>query len=229
MTTILANIMQEYIRRHTESAVCDEFFLNDLIPDIHMSRYIPIEPRGPWPGCRIIKSHSYANRDYLKVIYVVRNPIAQISSYYDYSRGLGQFSGTFSEFIKDKNLGIRAWERHVRGWATETEKSRRIALLRYEDMRKNTAEALSSVLGAVGADVERDILQLAVDRAEFNKMKEAEKRFKEVDLQTVFGKYKSFLFVKSGRQEADVDISDADREYIESISGETMALLGYKP
>lgn len=228
VTTVIANICREYAERSGEKVANGNFYLNDFIPDIHMSRHVASNARGPWPGCRIIKSHSFGNRDYLKAIYIVRNPISVMGSYHDYSCGLGHFSGSFSEFIRHKSLGIAAWTRHVNSWAFDTADSQRIILLKYEDLRADTHQAISKALGAVGAGVTDEILSAAVSRSNFANMRVDESRLADVSIHKKFGRFEEFTFVNKGRSATEVQMNTEDRDYIDKVAGVTMKTLGYE-
>jgi hypothetical protein len=206
----------------------DRFFLNDLIPDIHMSRSLAIDRQGLWPGFRVIKSHSEGNGDYLKVIYVVRHPLAVMSSYYDYRCGLGHFSGSLAEFIRHPKLGIRAWNEHVRSWIYKTHATQRIAVLKYEDLRDNAGAVVRECFANFGTSMDEALLSRALDACTFEKMQTGEHLARTMDLRARFGRFAEFKFVNQGRQAADVTLSAPDHTYIREICGATAEGLGYK-
>lgn len=227
VSTILAHLCKASNSSASKQTPNIKFYLNDVVPDIHMSRNIGSFDRDCWPHCRLIKSHAYGNRQYLKVVYIVRHPIAVMGSYYDYCRGLGQFSGSFSAFIRHPHLGIRAWDRHVKSWAGETSDAQRILLLKYENLRENAELEISRVLEAMGLPVESNALAAAVSQANFSRMRAVEHELATISMHKLFRRFEKFVFVNKGRSSDDVSLSDTDHSYIQTIAGDTMAQLGY--
>ena len=68
------------------------------------------------PQVRFYKSHSEFLSDYVNVVYVARNPVDVMKSYYRYRHDLGSFDGSFEEFCLASPFGIDAWRRHVNSW-----------------------------------------------------------------------------------------------------------------
>lgn len=203
-------------------------FLNDRIPDIHLSRNIGHTIADEWPGHRVIKSHCRGNPDYLKVIYIVRHPLAVMSSYYEYCSNLGMFSGTFSRFIRHRHFGIKAWNDHVLSWNDRTRDSQLVVLLRYESMRENPVSSLDEVLSAFGISPGQSRISSAVDLSGFEEMRQLEANRNKNHIHKAFQRFPGFRFVNKARRPEDVSISDEDRGFISAHASRTMAYLGYE-
>jgi hypothetical protein len=114
------------------------FAINDLVPDIHVSRHLP--PPLPFPDMRFIKSHAGYNPLYSKVIYLVRDPRDVMVSYYAFARKLGWYNGSLHDMIKDPQFGIKAWVAHANSWLDETKPSVSFNVIRYEDLMRRSKE-----------------------------------------------------------------------------------------
>ena len=103
--------------------------IHQYIPDIHDCRFVN-KPFLEWPGLNIIKSHSLYNRLYPHVIYIVRKLADVLVSYYKFQIGLGNYSGSLSDFIRSEN-GIKNWNKHVIGWFLQSPASLPFYLIKY--------------------------------------------------------------------------------------------------
>lgn len=202
-------------------------FLNDLVPDLHMSGSVPAAMAARWPGYRVLKSHSKGNPLYLKVIYIVRHPRAVMGSYYDYCCGLGTYTGDFLSFVNDRRFGVKAWADHVRSWVDRTYESQRVVLLRYEDLKEDPVAVTSTTLGLMGVNVDRGMAERAVKFAEKQAMMRREAVILEHDLRSRFGRFSGFTFVNKARSAGDVEVSDAIANLIDAQCGEIARALGY--
>jgi len=203
--------------------------INDYVPDIHMSRYLPAQRL--WPYHRIIKSHSRVNRGYVKIVYLVRDPWNVMRSYYNMVLGLGWRDGSFTDFIRDRRLGIDSWVKHVDGWLSKSRDFDKIYFVKYEDIRSDPKNAIYDIFKSFGYSVGHDILDLAVQRSSLHEMKSLESKLRQVDLRN---QYKSsgeekYSFVGSGSVKSDKsDFLDKDYEYIYSRSSNLCNFFGYR-
>ena len=80
------------------------FNIHTLIPDIHITRDI----RQPllFPGFRVAKSHSKINPYYKNVIYLIRDPIDTMISYWNYLMSFEGYKGDRSSVIYSKVFGV---------------------------------------------------------------------------------------------------------------------------
>ncbi|MBN8197314.1 sulfotransferase domain-containing protein [Thalassospira povalilytica] len=197
------------------------FAINDLVPDIHVSRHLP--PPLPFPDMRFIKSHAGYNPLYSKVIYLVRDPRDVMVSYYAFARKLGWYNGSLHDMIKDPQFGIKAWVAHANSWLDETKPSVSFNVIRYEDLQANAGGVLKRIYSLLGYSIEDEIIGRAVDLASFSAMKENE-AFCSENNPTLPADFK---FVREGGSSYKAEISKEDIDFIEKVAGETMSAFGY--
>lgn len=198
------------------------FAINDLVPDIHTSRHLP--PPLPFPRHRFIKSHAPHNPLYSKVIYLVRDPRDVMTSYHAFTSKLGWYNGSLSDMIRDQHFGIEAWINHTQSWLTQTRPSVSFNVIRYEDLRSDTAGILKHIYALLGFTIEPEVIHAAVENSSFSKMKENEAFCADGNLTLP----SDFTFVRKGGSSHKEDISAEDLRYIEKLAGETMKIFGYK-
>lgn len=189
-----------------------------LIPDIHQLRSSNVRERTfNFPPFRFIKSHSKYNRNYIFVVYLMRNPFDVMLSYYHFRLEEG-YSGTFAEFVKDKTYGISGWASHINSWLNEPDNAQSILFIRYEDLKKNAKAVLGNVYDNLGIEVSDDILEEAVGRASFARMKESEEKYRNLN-----PRYK-MEFVRKGQVNSkDELMTDELRQYIRESSRDLLA------
>jgi len=116
---------------------------------------------------------------------------------------------------------LLSWSSHVDSW-TVANKDLRVGVVRYEDLVEHPDETWPAVLRALGLDVDRDRLRVAIDRASFDRMRAAEdeKGFRE--------KGKGARFFRRGRVDAWRDeLSAAQVKRIARAHRATMERFGY--
>lgn len=198
------------------------FAINDLVPDIHTSRHLP-KPL-PFPGHRFIKSHAPHNPLYSKVIYLVRDPRDVMASYHAFATKLGWYQGSLSDMIRDQYFGIEAWVNHAQSWLTQTRPSVSFNVIRYEDLRSDTAGVLKHIYALLGFTIEPEVIHTAVESSSFSKMKANEGFCTDRNLTLP----SDFTFVRKGGNSHKEEISAEDLGYIEQLAGETMKVFGYE-
>lgn len=131
-------------------------------------------------GGRIIASHEPYRRDYQHAVCLVRDPrdIA-VSVYYHAQRVMG-LRGTFQEFLplhmKGLFNGCGRWDRHIQSWLDSPlwEKGRAV-LLRYEDLKNNTAGELRRAVEITGYRPTEEEIVDGIDAGRLDAMREREK------------------------------------------------------
>lgn len=191
------------------------FNIHDILPDIHRTRSINAESL-PFPGYRVIKSHSEFNPDYLKVIYLVRDPRDTLISYYYFLRGLGHFDGDLSSLIRSESFGIAAWVRHIEGWLNSPA-GLRIAFVRYEDLKADTSKELCRLYGLLGHELDAGIVTQAIRASSFEVMRASELDWNYGQRPGVI--HRNLKFMRSGKSgEWKEALSANDLTYIESVA-----------
>lgn len=166
MNFLMANI---HLKMSGDKRHVTFFNVHNFVPDIHFAR--EAVQTLPFPGFRVLKSHSGINPYYRNVIYIVRDPRDVLVSYYHFLLGLGKFNGDIKTLIRSKALGVTAWCEHVRGWMEDSSVATRFIYIRYEDLKINPLKTLKRIYGFIGYDIEDDILLSAIDKSSFEKMK----------------------------------------------------------
>ncbi len=152
-----------------------------LIPDTasQSSRAVKRTPRP-----RIIKSHEYFDARYPKVVYIVRDPRDIALSYYDFQRKYRHIDDSFpldryvSGFIVGKlnQWGTwGTWGENVGSWVAARGKNSNFLLVRYEDMKQDTARELAKIASFMGIAASAEQLRAAVTASSADRMRQLEK------------------------------------------------------
>jgi len=182
------------------------FNIHQYIPDIHQLRGASIN-RFFHPT--FIKSHSPYNPYYFHVVYILRNPVDVMVSYYNHELFLG-FKGDFHTFVKDENLGIGAWVRHVKGWLLRRPDAQRIHLMKYEELLEDPVEKFAILYENLGIKVDYKIIEAAVSACTIDKMKKSEKIYVTYNPRI----NRSYFVGKEGKLRKDDILTEEIKKYI---------------
>ena len=128
---------------------------------------------------RVIKSHSNFNPYYLRVVYILRNPLDVMVSYYNYMQDLG-WKGDFIKFVKSKKYGIYAWKNNVNGWINESNNGyNQIHLIKYEDLLKNPVKEIKDIYQNLGENIDINIIEKALELSSIENMKKSEEFYRK--------------------------------------------------
>jgi hypothetical protein len=152
-----------------------------LIPDAEAqsNRYMR---RAPSP--RIIKTHSYFDPRYPRVIYVVRDPRDVALSYYDFSRKYRHFDDSYpldryvGDFVNGRlnsGPGWGTWGENVASWVFARGARPGFLLLRYEDIKAGPELELTRLAEYFGIAATPELLRTTVDRSSAERMRQLEK------------------------------------------------------
>lgn len=112
-----------------------------------------------------------------RYIYVVREVVDVLDSYYRFYRRYLRFEGTFEAFF-DRfmrgDLQYRSWFEHVAGWRAHADDPA-IKIVRYEELRADPSAVMRDVAEFLGAKPDR--VDAAVAGASIDRMKALEERF----------------------------------------------------
>jgi hypothetical protein len=185
--------------------------VNDIIPDIHVSRNIPTQAL-QMPGHRLIKSHSTYNPLYKKVVYLYRNPQNVMMSYYRMWIGLNRFDDSYFNFVTNKKLGIDAWAAHVKGWLYQSHNNQRMIFLSYEDLLKDTQVELTYLTERMGWILPTNTINLAVERSSKDRMMVMENDRSMNDLRRRYNinRKESYRFVGNETPISNTELADAN-------------------
>ena len=160
--------------------------IESRIPEIYFNpdRFMRALPRP-----RLLKSHASFEPHYPNVIYIVRDPRDVAVSYYHHNVKAGNIPDDYpmASFVPrfiagefDRIFG--SWRDNVLSWTTLRLGSPRFLLLRYEDMKRDPASALSSVAAFLEQcsfpkiDASPGALQQAIDLSSPERMRALEKQ-----------------------------------------------------
>jgi hypothetical protein len=204
-----------------------------LIPDAEAqsSRYMR---RIPSP--RVIKSHSYFDPRYPKLIYIVRDPRDVALSYYDFSRKYRQIEDSYpleryiEDFVTGNLLSANwgTWGENVASWVFARSARPGFLLLRYEDMKARPEEQLGRVAEFLGIEASPELLKITLERSSAERMREMEKT-QGKDWVTTKNKRSDIPFIRTasaGGWKTNMQAESVAK--IESTWGHIMAPLGYE-
>jgi hypothetical protein len=203
-----------------------------LIPDAEAqsSHYM----RG-MPSPRMIKSHSYFDPRYPRVIYIVRDPRDVALSYYDFSRKYRQIEDSYGleRYIGDFTTGHLSsadwgtWGENVASWVFARGARPGFLLLRYEDMKARPEQELTRIAEFLGIDATPGLLRTTLDRSSADRMRELEKT-QGKDWVSTKNKRSDIPFIRTasvGGWKTNMGTESVAK--IESTWGHIMAQLGY--
>jgi len=175
--TWLCFIIANLIKRQSGLEKEVNFYnIHDFVPDINVSRDIS-EITPCLSGSRVVKSHAGVNDDYNKVIYLWRDPREVMKSYFRFLVTLGQFEGTFGNFVRHKKFGVPAWKQHVEGWLSESRQRTRMIYISYGSLKRETEEAIVSLLSGLGVVAAREDIKAAIEMSSFSAMQLLEEQW----------------------------------------------------
>jgi hypothetical protein len=176
-----------------------------------MNRNISDQPIWDIPKYRFIKSHFEYCPYYNQVIYLVRNPLDVMNSYFYYLSMLNIFKGTYEEFVKSSDFGISNWIKHVYSWLFRGDSSQRVHVIKYEELKENSFFTIQELYFNLGIKIDEKSIHEALDLGHFKNMKDSENLYKRHNPNT------SLVFVREG----NIGTNTADKGVEEYILSET--------
>ncbi len=127
-----------------------------------------------------------------QVILLARHPLDTLVSLWmqEKYQVYPPFEGGLDAFIEDSNFGLEKFIRYYRLWLDHRDIPRSFMLLRYEDMRRDTASEIRRLLEFIGIPCREDMLQDAIHHASFENMRKLEQRGENITYQSglnIFG------------------------------------------
>ncbi len=159
--------------------------INKSVPDIHVN----IPKKSNVDKIRVIKTHrSYENRDlkenpelYRKVIYLIRNPLNVIPSYYSFFTQSNKMD--VNEFIKKMaygHIGPGNWQDHVMGWLGHFDfNDSEYLILKYEDCVKDKIKMIKKLASFIEITINEEHISKIIKSSSKDKMIHLEKKLKE--------------------------------------------------
>ncbi|WP_136810714.1 sulfotransferase domain-containing protein [Desulfosediminicola flagellatus] len=122
---------------------------------------------------QIYKSHSSYDKNFQKVIYIVRDPRDVYISYYHFMKKTIPLSWDLAAFIEKYDGPYGTWSNHVLSWIGE--KRPNVIVIKYEDLLLNTYNVLLKVLKFSGIQVNEDRIRKAIKQSSFESMSKIER------------------------------------------------------
>jgi len=204
-----------------------------LVPDAEAqsSRYM----RGI-ASPRTIKSHSYFDPRYPRVIYIVRDPRDVALSYYDFSRKYRHIEDNYpleryiGDFVTGRLISADwgTWGENVASWVFARGARPGFLLLRYEDMQAYPERELTRLAEFLRIGASPELLQTTLERSSADRMREMEKT-QGKDWVSTKDKRSDIPFIRSASAGGWKSKLRAESvAAIEAAWGNIMAQLGYE-
>jgi hypothetical protein len=159
--------------------------IESRIPEIYFNRDRVLQQL---PRPRMLKSHECFQPHYPRVIYIVRDPRDVVVSFYHHNvkarnipddYPMASFVPRFIAGEFDRRFG--SWRDNVMSWAAVREGNPGFLMLRYEDLKRDTASALGNVVAFLNRcslrkiDSNLEALQRTIELSSPEKMRALEK------------------------------------------------------
>jgi len=191
-------------------------------------------------GGRLIQTHQLWRREYKKAILLVRDVRDIVLSDYAWDESLdlakyldiSDFDGYLEPWLKGatQTPGAGSWQDHVYSWLDSPLASNGdLLVIRFEDMRRNTEEALVRMVEFLGAPVDRAVIRDAISNNSVERMRAKEDASKKYDPQRMNRKSdEEHRFIRKGSVGGWRErLTDAQIKLIEQYAGPALARLGY--
>ena len=172
---------------------------------------------------------------YPKTIYLIRDPRAVLTSYFHmYRTYFNDFETTMEGFVAEyisqgcinRFEPVVRWDKQVLEWLERSKNDPRVTIVKYEDMVRNRGAVFKQVLDSAQIPYTRRILDLAVQRGDFQAMRSTEEKHGAASYPGEIGK--RGRFIRRGKIDGWKD--EMDRSIVERIEKEfavAMKVTGY--
>jgi len=187
-------------------------------------------------GGRLISTHETFRPAYRKVLYLVRDVRDVALSHFRREWHMGVVSTTFDAYLDRIMNGPKrhgSWPAHVASYLdSDLAKTDRFLLVRYEDLRRNTADVLTRVITFLGARPDREAICRAIQNNSIDAMKAKEDRVHALNLRIRMPPPRSSReegrFVHKGEVEGwRRKLTPAQLDLIDQWAGQALMRLGY--
>jgi hypothetical protein len=201
--------------------------VNQLIPEMGIHGQARSLLRG---GGRLIKTHEPYRKEYRRAIYLLRDMRDCLLSQYSREKELGtvdapDLDSYLLQFLGGTTTGFGPWHKHVRCWL-ESPLARRgdLLLIKFEDMRRNTQEAVTQMLEFLAVSADFQVIQQAISNNTVERMREKENTALKLR-KTV---REEGRFVRNGAVGGWREkLTDAQLRLIDEYAGSILARMGY--
>jgi len=194
---------------------------------------VTAEDLGRFPPPRVFKSHLPRQwlPDGARYIYVERDGLDVLTSYFHFYRAYLGFEGTLDDFYRrfmDGRLQYGSWFEHVAGWR-ERASDPSILIVRYEDLLSDRKTSIERIVEFLGWECDERTVDRAVVESSFDAMKRRESVFDHATALLLERGVSPESFVRAGKSGRGAgELTDAQvREIRErSSTGRPLAVRG---
>jgi len=112
------------------------------------------------------------------VIYLLRNPVDTLASYFHFRRQLGGARGSMHEWLDGPQGAIEEWKAHVKSWLIDNRNpSQSLYLIEYEALQAVPKQELRSLAHVLGLSLTDESLDYATGMAHIDVMRGNERAF----------------------------------------------------
>ena len=200
--------------------------VNRFIPEMGIHGKTPALLPG---GGRLIKTHEPYRREYKRAIYLYRDVRGVLLSNYSRVKQLGlediDLDAYISRSLQGQKGGIGTWQKHIVSWLDSPLASRGdLLLVRFEDMRKDTEQALASIVNFLGVTADRSSIQRAIANNTVARMREKENRSRNLPKIT----QEQGRFVREGAVSGwQSRLTEKQLQLVDQYAGQVLQRLGY--
>jgi hypothetical protein len=151
----------------TEAAT--DVLMNDLIPDVHFAKYYR-----RYGAVSFFKTHHLPRPEYRRIIYLLRDGRDAMVSYFHYLNALNG-GANFQEIVQSGHGETGKWQDHVIAYQANPHGAQKI-MVRYEDLRRDTATQLRRVVEFLGLERSEGDLSRVVQATSFERMRAKEQK-----------------------------------------------------
>jgi hypothetical protein len=142
---------------------------------------VTAEDLGRFPSPRVFKSHLPRQwlPDGARYIYVERDGLDVLTSYFHFYRAYLGFEGTLDDFYRrfmDGRVQYGSWFEHVAGWH-ERASDPSVLIVRYEDLLSDRKASIERIVEFLGWECDERTVDRAVIESSFDAMKRRESVF----------------------------------------------------
>jgi hypothetical protein len=196
--------------------------VNHAIPDVKLHKEgLALLPGGG----RLIKTHEVYHPEYLRAVYLVRDPRDVALSEFAYQTALGlvadDLDAYLPKFLKHGVNPFASWREHVDSWLRAPLSPEQLLIVRFEDLRADAFTTLVQIVEFLGLTPDEQKIHAAIANNTVEKMKAKEK-------ETPQRASKKGQFIRSGSSGGwRKNLTPAQAELFGQHAAEAMERLGY--
>jgi Sulfotransferase domain len=141
-----------------------DLLIQDLIPDVHLKHFYK-----RYGAVTYFKSHHLPQKQYRRVVHLVRDGRDAMVSYRDFLRNDGHMVD-FEQLIRDEVIWPSTWQEHTRQWL-ENPFNAEILMIKYEDLQENPCRELQRFCEFANLERSEALIGEMIANASFQSMR----------------------------------------------------------